>query len=86
MPPNYGVPALHPVTPSPRTDDSPFVPHRYRRFDDFSVCLEDPESVKVAGEPAVVRHGDDRALECSDRLLQRLCRFQVEVVGGLVKQ
>src|SRR6476659_7013199 len=72
--------------PSARPDDPPLVPHRLGRLVDATVGAEDEEAVEAAGEPPVVGHGDDGALEAVEPLLERLGRLEVEVVGGLVEQ
>jgi hypothetical protein len=53
---------------------------------DLTVVVEDQEPVKGTGEPAVVGHGQDRALEFGESFLQRLRTHQVQIVGWLIQQ
>ena len=62
------------------------VPDRLVGLVDPAVGAEHEEPVEPAGEPPVVGHRDDRAVERRQPLLQRLGRDQVEVVGRLVEQ
>ncbi len=62
------------------------VPDRDVALDDPAVGREDEEPVQPSREPPVVRHGEHRALERLERVLQRLRRVQVEVVGRLVEE
>jgi hypothetical protein len=53
---------------------------------DLTAVVEDQESVKGAGEPAVVGDGHNGALESGESLFQRLRADQVQVVGWLIQQ
>ena len=53
---------------------------------DRAVAAEREEAVEAAEEPAVVGDRDDGAEERVERLLERLGRREVEVVGRLVEQ
>src|SRR5688572_5459858 len=59
---------------------------RLERLRDVAIGVEDEETVEVAHEPPVVCDREDRALEGRDRVLERLRRCDVEVVGRLVEQ
>src|SRR5699024_7088418 len=51
-----------------------------------AVGAEHEEAVEAAREPAVVGDRDHGALETRKTLLERLRRYEVEVVGGLVEE
>ena len=62
------------------------VPDRLCRLIDAAVGAEDQEPVEAAREPPVVSDGEHRPFERIESLFQCLGRFQVEIVGRLVKQ
>ena len=66
--------------------DPSLVPHRPGRLAHAAVRAEHEEAVERPREPPVVRHGEHRALETRERVLERLGRDEVEVVGRLVEQ
>ena len=54
---------------------------------DFPAPIQDEEEARDAVEEgAVVRDGDDAALEAFEEVFQRLDRIDVEIVGGLVEK
>ncbi len=62
---------------STRTRDPPLVPDRLGRLVDPAVGAEDQEAVEAAGEPPVVGHRDDRAVEGPQPLLERFGAVEV---------
>src|SRR4029078_2261207 len=66
---------------SPGAGDATLVEHRLAGLVDPPRRAEDEEPGDRTGEPAVVRDGENGALERLECLLQRLGRQHVQVVG-----